>query len=80
VVDMLKTQLIEKFGSDYVVKNKQVKKLIDNEKVEMISCNYHETLNCYRIRLNKITKSMNAERNVSLRAKQLEDGTWWIQG
>jgi hypothetical protein len=75
----LADKLVEMFGTDYIVKNKQVEKLISNDKVEVIGCSYNETLDSHFIRLNKITKSLGVERNVIVRAKQLEDGTWWIQ-
>ncbi|PGO60660.1 hypothetical protein [Priestia megaterium] len=76
----LADKLQEMFGADYIVKSKQVEKLISNDKIEVVSCSFNEVLGRHLIRTNKKTKRLGVETTITLHAVPTDSGAWWIQG
>jgi hypothetical protein len=76
----LADKLVKMFGSNYIVKSKQVEKLINNDKIEVVSCSFSEVLGRHLIIINKKRKRLGIETAITLHAVPTNNGEWWIQG
>lgn len=76
---LIADKLKELFGTNIVIKNKQVQKIVDENKLTVLKVGYMDIADRITIVLDKKATFRGCAYNETLYVKELEDGSYWIQ-
>lgn len=69
----------EMFGENFIIKSKQVEKMVNEELVEYIDRSLDFGFEIHMFKTNKTRKTGGREIRITLKAVKTSDGVYWIQ-